>query len=66
MKGTIARTNELRGVGYYKVSEIAEMLEQDSDHMAEIFKSLNFVPFEDYFYNEYQIQLIKIYLNIER
>lgn len=29
MRGTIARMNELREVGYYKVFEIAEMLKQD-------------------------------------
>lgn len=61
MKGTIARTNELRGVGYYKVSEIAEMLEQDRRRISKTIELLGLTPFENYFYDEYQIQLIRDY-----
>lgn len=61
MKGTIARMNELREVGYYRVFEIAEMLRQDPSRTAETIKLLGLVPFEDYFYTEYQIQLIRNY-----
>ena len=61
MKGTIARTNELRGVGYYKVSEIAEMLKQDRRQIAKTIELLGLIPFEDYFYDECQIQLIRDY-----
>ena len=61
MKGTIARTNELRGVGYYKVSEIAEMLKQDRRRISKTIELLGLTPFENYFYNEYQIQLIRDY-----
>lgn len=61
MKGTIARTNELRGVGYYKVSEIAEMLKQDRRRISKTIELLGLTPFEDYFYDEYQIQLIRDY-----
>ena len=61
MRGTIARMNELREVGYYKVFEIAEMLKQDRRQIAKTIKLLGLIPFEDYFYDEYQIQLIKDY-----
>ena len=61
MKGTIARTNELRGVGYYKVFEIAEMLKQDRRRISKTIELLGLTPFEDYFYDEYQIQLIRDY-----
>lgn len=61
MKGTIARTNELRGVGYYKVSEIAEMLKQDRRRISKTIELLGLTPFENYFYDEYQIQLIRDY-----
>lgn len=61
MKGTIARMHELREVGYYRVFEIAEMLGQDDSKTTETIKLLGLVPFEDYFYDEYQIQLIKNY-----
>lgn len=61
MKGTVARMDELREVGYYRVFEIAEMLRQDPRLTAKTIKLLGLVPFEDYFYNEYQIQLIKNY-----
>ena len=61
MKGTIARTNELRGVGYYKVSEIAEMLKQDRRRISKTIELLGLTPFENYFYDEYQIQLIREY-----
>ena len=59
MKGTIARMNELREVGYYRVFEIAEMLGQDPRFTAKTITLLGLVPFEDYFYDEYQIQLIR-------
>ena len=61
MKGTIARTNELRGVGYYRVSEIAEMLEQDRRRISKTIELLGLTSFENYFYDEYQIQLIRDY-----
>ena len=61
MKGTIARTNELRGVGYYTVSEIAEMLKQDRTRISKTIELLGLTPFENYFYDEYQIQLIRDY-----
>ena len=61
MKSTIARTNELRGVGYYKVSEIAEMLKQDRRRISKTIELLGLTPFENYFYDEYQIQLIRDY-----
>ena len=61
MKGTVARMNELREVGYYRVSEIAKMLKQDPRRISETIKLLGLTPFEDYFYDEYQIQLIRDY-----
>ena len=61
MKGTIARMNELRGVGYYKVFEIAEMLKQDRRRISKTIELLGLTPFEDYFYDECQIQLIRDY-----
>ena len=61
MRGTITRMNELREVGYYRVSEIAEMLGQDDSKTTKTIKLLGLVPFEDYFYDEYQIQLIRNY-----
>ena len=61
MKGTIARTNELREVGYYRVSEIAKMLKQDRRRISKTIELLGLTPFEDYFYDEYQIQLIRDY-----
>ena len=61
MKGTIARMNELREVGYYRVFEIAKMLKQDPRRIAKTIESLGLTPFENYFYNEYQIQLIRDY-----
>ena len=61
MKETVSRTNELREVGYYRVSEIAKMLEQDPRRISKIIKLLVLTPFENYFYDEYQIQLIRDY-----
>ena len=61
MKETVSRTDELREVGYYRVSEIAKMLEQDPRRISKIIKLLVLTPFENYFYNEYQIQLIRDY-----
>lgn len=61
MKGTFTRMDELREVGYYRVFEIAEMLRQDPRLTAKIITLLGLVPFEDYFYDEYQIQLIRNY-----
>ena len=61
MKETVSRTNELKEVGYYRVSEIAKMLEQDPRRISETIKLLGLTPFENYFYNEYQIQLIRDY-----
>ena len=61
MKGTVARMKELREVGYYKVFEIAEMLKQDRRRISKTIELLGLTPFEDYFYDEYQIQLIRDY-----
>ena len=61
MKGIIARTNELREVGYYRVSEIAKMLKQDPRRISKTIELLGLTPFENYFYDEYQIQLIRDY-----
>ena len=61
MKETVSRTDELREVGYYRVSEIAEMLEQDRRRISKTIELLGLTPFENYFYNEYQIQLIGDY-----
>ena len=61
MRGTIARMNELREVGYYRVSEIAKMLKQDPRQISKTIELLGLTPFENYFYDEYQIQLIKDY-----
>ena len=61
MKGTVARMNELREVGYYRVSEIAEMLKQDHRRISKTIELLGLTPFENYFYDEYQIQLIRDY-----
>ena len=61
MKETVSRTDELREVGYYRVSEIAKMLKQDPRRISETIKLLGLTPFEKYFYNEYQIQLIRDY-----
>ena len=61
MRGTIARMNELREVGYYRVSEIAKMLKQDPRRISETIELLGLTPFENYFYDEYQIQLIRDY-----
>ena len=61
MKGTTARMNELREVGYYRVFEIAKMLKQDPRRISETIELLGLTPFENYFYNEYQIQLIRDY-----
>lgn len=61
MKGTVARMNELREVGYYKVFEIAEMLKQDRRRISKTIELLGLTSFENYFYDEYQIQLIRDY-----
>ena len=61
MKETVSRTDELREVGYYRVSEIAKMLKQDPRRISNIIELLGLTPFEKYFYNEYQIQLIRDY-----
>ena len=61
MKETVSRTNELREVGYYRVSEIAKMLQQDPRRISKTIELLGLTPFEDYFYDEYQIQLIRDY-----
>ena len=61
MKGTIARMKELREVDYYKVFEIAEMLKQDRRRISKTIELLGLTPFENYFYDEYQIQLIRDY-----
>ena len=61
MKKTVSRTDELREVGYYRVSEIAKMLKQDRRRISETIKLLGLTPFENYFYDEYQIQLIRDY-----
>ena len=60
MKETV-RTNELREVGYYRVSEIAEMLKQDRRRISKTIELLGLTPFENCFYDEYQIQLIRDY-----
>ena len=61
MKETVSRTDELREVGYYRVSEIAKMLKQDPRRISKTIELLGFTPFENYFYDEYQIQLIRDY-----
>ena len=61
MKETVSRTDELREVGYYRVSEIAEMLEQDRRRISKTIELLGLTPFENYFYKQYQIQLIRNY-----
>ena len=61
MKETVSRTNELREVGYYRVSEIAKMLKQDPRRISKTIELLGLTPFEDYFYDECQIQLIRDY-----
>ena len=61
MKGTVARIDELREVGYYRVSEIAKMLKQDPRRISKTIELLGLIPFENYFYNEYQMQLIRDY-----
>ena len=61
MKETVSRTKELREVGYYRVSEIAKMLKQDPRRISETIELLGLTPFENYFYDEYQIQLIRDY-----
>ena len=61
MKKTVSRTDKLREVGYYRVSAIAKMLRQDPRRISETIKLLGLTPFENYFYNEYQIQLIREY-----
>lgn len=47
MRGTIARMNELREVGYYRVSEIAEMLKQDRRRISKTIELLGLTPFEN-------------------
>ena len=37
------------------------MLKQDRRQIAKTIKLLGLIPFEDYFYDEYQIQLIRDY-----
>ena len=61
MKETVSRTDELREVGYYRVSEIAKMLEQDRRRIYKTIELLGLTPYENYFYDEYQIQLIRDY-----
>ena len=61
MKETVSRTDELREVGYYRVSEIAKMLKQDRRRISKTIELLGLTPFENYFYDEYQIQLIRDY-----
>ena len=61
MKETVSRTDELREVGYYRVSEIAKMLKQDPSRISKTIELLGLTPFENYFYNEYQMQLIRDY-----
>ena len=61
MKETVSRTDELREVGYCRVSEIAKMLKQDPRRISKTIELLGLTPFENYFYNEYQIQLIRDY-----
>ena len=61
MKGTVTRMKELRKIGYYRVFEIAKMLQQDPRKTAKTIQLLDLVPFENYFYDEYQIQLIRDY-----
>ena len=61
MKETVPRTDELREAGYYRVSEIAKMLKQDPRRISKTIELLGLTPFENYFYDEYQIQLIRDY-----
>ena len=61
MKETVSRTNALREVGYCRVSEIAKRLKQDRRRISKTIKLLGLTPFENYFYDEYQIQLIRDY-----
>ena len=61
MKETVSRTDESREVGYYRVSEIAKMLKQDPSRISKTIELLGLTPFENYFYNEYQMQLIRDY-----
>ena len=61
MKETVSRTDELREAGYYRVSEIAKMLKQDPRRISKTIELLGLTPFENYFYDEYQIQLIRDY-----
>lgn len=55
------RQNELRGIGYINVTEIAEKLFIHRVLVSIRIKKLELIPFERYYYSEEQIEMIKNY-----
>jgi len=55
----MTRTNELLSIGLLRVVDIATKLFLSEDTVRRRIKKLEIIPFEQWWYNEYQIELIK-------
>ena len=57
----MTRTEELLSIGLFRIIEISEMLSMDTDTIRHRIKKLEIIPFERWWYDEYQIRMIKDY-----
>lgn len=59
----MSRTEELLSIGLIRISDISKKIIKDEDTIRYRIKKLGIIPFEKYWYDEYQIDLIRFFNN---
>lgn len=60
------RTEELLSIGLMRISDIAKKIIKDEDTIRYRIKKLGIIPFEKWWYNEYQFDLIRNFETVKR
>lgn len=60
------RTEELLSIGLMRISDIAKKIIKDEDTIRYRIKKLGIIPFEKYWYDEYQVNLIINFETVKR
>lgn len=57
----MTRTEQLLSIGMFRIIEIANILNVDTDNISYRIKKLVIIPFERWWYDEHQLEMIKNY-----